>query len=142
MVCVLLVFLVLAMSISFVFRKLKFMNWKLYVFTAGPIAWFGLMECSLHPALALCFVVPFLPNELPAKRDRINHTARNEDNEDGHHHDAKAPLHAFEHDLKPFVDIGVMFTFGLVNGGVQMKYVGPLSVTIFLSLGCCHFLHF
>eukprot|EP00943_MAST-04B_sp_MAST-4B-sp1_P003743 g3743.t1 len=129
-----LLLIVLAMLISYVFRKLKFMNWKLYIFIAGPIAWIGLMECSLHPALALCFVVPFLPNELPSEAHENTHSAENEDDEEECQHNLKAPLHAFEHDLKPFVDIGVMFTFGLVNGGVQMKYVGPLSFTIFLSL--------
>jgi hypothetical protein len=105
------------------------MNWKLYIFVAGPIAWFGLMECSLHPALALCFVVPFLPNDVHTEEE-VRH--RSEEGEVNHEH--LAPLHAFEHDLKPFVDIFVMFSFGLVNGGVEVKYIGPLSGTIFVSL--------
>ena len=107
------------MLISYVFKKLKFMNWKLYIFIAGPVAWFGLMECSIHPALALVGVVPFLPNELPEeekkrmKRDleNGNNDGHTDDEEEEDHHGSKAPLHAFEHDLKPFVDIGVMFSF-------------------------------
>ena len=136
-----LLLIVLSMLISYVFMKLKFMNWKLYIFIAGPVAWFGLMECSIHPALALVGVVPFLPNELPEeekkrmKRDLENgNNNGHTDDEEEEDHGSKAPLHAFEHDLKPFVDIGVMFSFGLVNGGVQMKNSGILSISIFLSL--------
>ena len=121
--------LVLAMVLSYTFRKLNFMNWKLYIFVAGPIAWFGLMECSLHPALALCFVVPFLPNDVHTEEEGSRQSKEAETN-----HEHVAPLHAFEHDLKPFVDIVVMFSFGLVNGGVEVKYIGPLSGTIFVSL--------
>jgi len=36
-------------------------RWWLYIFLGGPISWFGLIKAHMHPALALVFVVPFLP---------------------------------------------------------------------------------
>ena len=128
-----LVLILIAMLISYTFRKLNFTSWKLYVMIAGPFAWFGLMEASLHPALALCFVVPFMPGEIHHGDHGKEQEPEDEHEEEEHSHH-HAPLHAFEHDLKPFVDIFVMFSFGIVNGGVQMKYVGPMTITIFASL--------
>lgn len=31
---------------------------------AGPISWYGMLKSGLHPALALSFIVPFLPCSL------------------------------------------------------------------------------
>lgn len=42
-------------------RRLRVMHWQVYVFLAGPIAWLGLIKAHVHPALALGFVVPFMP---------------------------------------------------------------------------------
>jgi hypothetical protein len=36
-------------------------RWQAYIFIAGPVAWLGLLKAHVHPALALCFVVPFMP---------------------------------------------------------------------------------
>jgi hypothetical protein len=36
-------------------------SWLPYVALGGPLAWLGLALARLHPALALAFIVPFLP---------------------------------------------------------------------------------
>ena len=79
---------------------------------AGPFAWFGLMEASLHPALALCSSSHLCLEKFIMV---IMGRARTEDEHEEEEHSHHAPLHAFEHDLKPFVDIFVMFSFGIVN---------------------------
>jgi len=48
-------------------------------------------------------------------------------------HDFAAPLHAFELQSKIFIDFG-MFFFTLANAGVQLDSIGPLTLTIFMSL--------
>ena len=37
---------------------------------AGPLAWYGLLYAAVHPSLALCFVVPFLPLSLAPKKPK------------------------------------------------------------------------
>jgi len=41
--------------------------WSPYVFIAGPVSWFGLLKAHVHPALALVFVVPFIPAKLKSR---------------------------------------------------------------------------
>jgi len=45
------------------FRKERVTHqaWQPYVVFPGAVAWVGLMSARLHPALALCFIVPFMP---------------------------------------------------------------------------------
>ena len=108
-------------------------HWPLYVFTAGPIAWAGLVKANLHPALALVFIVPFLPGP---KHD--TGLFREEDEVDlgmvdpahgGHH----SPLHQFEHHMKLLVDLGLFF-FAFANAGVAFAGIGPMTWIIFSSL--------
>jgi len=58
------------MLVAYGFRKIYYsrpigqrihQSWCLYVCICGPISWIGLIKASLHPALALCFIVPFMP---------------------------------------------------------------------------------
>jgi NhaA family Na+:H+ antiporter len=58
----------LGMLIAYGLRKMDIMRWELYVMFAGPLTWFGLIMSSLHPALALAFVVPFMPTETVEER--------------------------------------------------------------------------
>jgi NhaA family Na+:H+ antiporter len=85
---------------------LKYEKWYLYVFIAGPISWFGLYKAGLHPALALCFVIPFIP---------------------GHN------IEKFDHDCSLFVHFGLFF-FGLCNAGVQFTEIGFVTLNISISL--------
>ena len=34
----------------------------MYIAVSGGMCWIGLLGAALHPALAFCFVVPFLPS--------------------------------------------------------------------------------
>jgi NhaA family Na+:H+ antiporter len=126
-----LLLVVAAMAVAFALRKANVQKWQPYVFVAGPIAWCGLMLAHLHPALALCFVVPFLP---PPRRD--TGLFADEDEVDlgmasaGAHHSA---LHLFEHQMKRFVDFGLFF-FALANAGVAFGGIGPMTWIILGSL--------
>lgn len=131
----------LAMFIAYCLRRLRCGRWSPYVFLAGPVAWLGLLFASLHPSLALVFVVPFIPlklesNTIPSIQDMFASadSAGTSDDKDGSHHDALSPLHDFEEALKMFVDCFVLFAFGLVNAGVKVDEAGPLTAVVVLAL--------
>jgi NhaA family Na+:H+ antiporter len=102
---------VLAMLVAFGFRRLGVGGWLPTVAIAGPLAWTGLTLARLHPALALVFVVPFLP--APSRHD--------------------PPLLQFERQLKLFVDAG-LFWFAFTQAGVTLADVGALSWLVLGSL--------
>jgi len=62
-----LLLVLVAMAVAFLLRCLKVQYWSLYVMLSGPISWLGLILAHVHPALALVFVVPFMPamHDLP-----------------------------------------------------------------------------
>jgi NhaA family Na+:H+ antiporter len=109
-------------------RLLKVNSWIPYIALAGPLAWYGLMQAHLHPALALVPIVPLIPGPstdtgLFVAEDEVDHGA----------HGEHSPLHLFEHQVKPFVDFGLFF-FAFANAGVAMSGVGPMTALIFVSL--------
>jgi len=110
--------LLLAVAVAVTLRKLlRLQHWLWYIVLAGSPAWIGLSKARLHPALALCFVVPALPSKPP--HDRPNQLPT---------------LHAFEHTLKGFVDFGLFF-FTLANAGVNLRAGGgPLTACILGAL--------
>jgi NhaA family Na+:H+ antiporter len=123
------------MAIAFTMRKLGVRAWVPYILFAGPVAWLGLILAHLHPALALVFIVPFLPGP---KRD--TGLFREEDEADladaaagGGQESEHSPLHEFEHQLKLFVDLGLFF-FAFTNAGVEFAGIGPMTWTILVSL--------
>ena len=61
-----LVWLLPGMGIALGLRMNKVKSWVPYITIGGAFCWWGLYSAHLHPALALVFVVPFLP---PPKRD-------------------------------------------------------------------------
>jgi NhaA family Na+:H+ antiporter len=101
----------LGMAVAFAFRRLGGSSWLPTVALAGPLAWSGLALARLHPALALVFIVPFLP------------ASGGED----------SPLLRFEHQLKLPVDLG-LFLFAFTQAGVTLADVGPLSWLVLGSL--------
>lgn len=119
-----LVLVVVGMAIAFAMRKLKIRSWIPYILIAGPVSWLGLILAHLHPALALVFIVPFLPGP---KRD----TGMFEDTEKEDDHNS--PLHMFEHQLKTFVDFGLFF-FAMGNAGVAFSGIGTMTWIILGSL--------
>ena len=119
------------MALAFALRKAKVNRWEPYIFLAGPLAWFGLVEAHVHPALALVFIVPFLPGP---KHDTGLFKEQDEVDLDlPGHAPAHSALHMFEHQLKLFVDLGLFF-FAFANAGVELAGVGPLTWTILISL--------
>jgi NhaA family Na+:H+ antiporter len=102
-----LLLVVAAIAASALFRYvLKVEKWYYYVFLAGPISWFGLYKAGLHPALALCVIVPFIP---------------------GHN------IEKFDHNCSLFVHLGLFF-FALCNAGVQFNAIGLVTLNVSLSL--------
>ena len=86
---------------------LKIQTWYPYIFISGPLAWYGLYEFGVHPALALCLVVPFIPG--------------------------RANLEKFDHDCSLVVHVGLFF-FALCNAGVVLTQIGLPTLNVGLSL--------
>jgi NhaA family Na+:H+ antiporter len=99
------------MGLAFALRSLNVRSWLPYILVAGGLSWYGLLMAHLHPALALVFVVPFLP----APRE------------------GPSTLQAFEHQVKPTVDWGLFF-FAFANAGVEFANMGTITWIILASL--------
>ena len=104
-----------------------FRHWLPYVAVGGALCWCGLLLAGLHSALALVFIVPFMP--MSGRDEGVFASGESE-----HVHDT---INAFEHRMKPIVDIGLMY-FGLANAGVI--WLGEAawsqnSWAVFLGLG-------
>ncbi|CAK9066993.1 unnamed protein product [Durusdinium trenchii] len=78
-----------------------------YIVLAAPLSWIGLFKAHVHPALALVFIVPFMP----ATHAIAPQGPRDLGLDDGH------PLTA---ELHVQTNFG-MFFFGLVNAGVKQE---------------------
>ena len=97
--------------------------------------WSGLALTHLHPALALVFVVPFLPGP---RRDIGLFSGQDEVDRMGPAlaedlHIEHSPLDRFESRMKRFVDFGLFF-FAFANAGVPLTSIGPLTWLILGSL--------
>ncbi|MEE8558001.1 MAG: Na+/H+ antiporter NhaA [Myxococcota bacterium] len=125
----------IGMGLAFALRRAGVQSWVPYIFGAGPLSWAGLTLAHLHPALALVFIVPFLPGPQrdvglfvgADEADRMGE-ALAEDLEVEH-----SPLHLFETRLKGFVDFGLFF-FALANAGVVFSQLGPMTWIVLGSL--------
>ncbi|MBI5447012.1 MAG: Na+/H+ antiporter NhaA [Deltaproteobacteria bacterium] len=84
-----------------------------YLLLGGVPSWAGLFQAHLHPALALTFVVPFLPHPTRERAHLFEESPRE-----------TSTLARFEHEWKLIVDFG-LFLFGLANAGVQVSTAGP-----------------
>jgi Na+:H+ antiporter, NhaA family len=82
-------------------------HWWLYILIAGPLSWYGLFRSGVHPALALCFVVPFIPG--------------------------KANLEKMDKSCSLGVHIGLFF-FGLANAGVVLTDWGMITMNVAVAL--------
>ena len=76
------------MLISYILRKMRIAQWWVYVALAAPFAWYGLLYAAVHPSLALCFVVPFLPLTLDKEKDEddLSDSDSDDDEARGHVH--------------------------------------------------------
>ncbi len=123
------------MGVAFALRQVGLKRWVPYVAAGGPLAWCGLVMAHLHPALALVFVVPFLPG--PSQdtgfyldQDEVDLLGEEVASQLNIEH---SPLHQFEHQLKLFVDFGLFF-FAFANAGVALADIGPMTWLILGSL--------
>lgn len=112
----------LGMVLAYIFRRLKINNYWPYIIVGGSLSWIGLYMAHIHPALALVFIIPFLPHTNYEKKHLF------EEDLDEH-----SPLSQFEHEWKAFVDFG-LFIFALTNAGVQFSEIGSVTWIIFFSL--------
>jgi Na+:H+ antiporter, NhaA family len=110
------------MLAAYLLRRSKIQNYWPYLLTGGVMSWVGLHNAHLHPALALVFIVPFLPHAA-----RESGLLFEEDPSD------TSPLHQFEHEWKVIVDFGLLI-FGLANAGVEFSSIGPVTWIVLSSL--------
>jgi Na+:H+ antiporter, NhaA family len=93
-----------------------------FLLLGGGLSWAGLFMAHLHPALALVFIIPFIPSAAHEKKSFFE-----EDPVD------RSPLAQYERDWKVIVDFG-LFMFGLANAGVAFAAFGAATWLVLLSL--------
>lgn len=110
------------MGVAYLLRQKKTAGYWPYLLLGGGLSWLGLFKAHLHPALALVFIVPFLPH-----RSREEKHIFEEDPRD------RSTLARFEHEWKVMVDLG-LFAFGLANAGVELTAIGSATWLVLASL--------
>jgi NhaA family Na+:H+ antiporter len=127
-----LLLVVLAMVLAFIFKKLGIHHWGIYVLVCGTLSWVGMHSAGLHPALAMVFIVPFLPRDIKHPLDDTK-----DELWDVHGEDTpirkKDVLHRMETHLAPVVDFGLIL-FGITNAGVEFSNVNTLTWMVMGSL--------
>ena len=113
---------VCGMLVAFLLRRFKGLGYWPYLLVGGGLSWVGLFKAHVHPALALVFIVPFLPH-LPRGHKHLFE----EDPRDF------SPLASFEHEWKVVVDFG-LFMFGLANAGVEFAAIGVATWLVLTAL--------
>ena len=125
------------MGTAYLLRIFGIRSWLPYLLFGGVFSWWGLFSAHLHPALALVFIVPFIPgcaDELGWPRLVAFRRKRKIQLFTNHReHDRLSALEHFEHDTRSIVD-GGLFLFALANAGVSFGGVSNLSWIVFLSL--------
>jgi NhaA family Na+:H+ antiporter len=110
------------MLIAFILRRKQVKSYWPYLLCGGVPSWFGLFKAHLHPALALVFIIPFLPHPPRESKHMFE-----EDPKD------YSPLARFEHEWKLIVDFG-LFMFGLANAGVGFSSINTVTWLVFCAL--------
>ncbi len=113
---------VAAMLIALILRRRQVKSYWPYLLCGGVPSWFGLFKAHLHPALALVFIIPFLPHPPREAKHMFE-----EDPKD------YSPLARFEHEWKIIVDFG-LFMFGLANAGVGFSAMNAVTGLVFCAL--------
>lgn len=113
---------IFGIGIAWLLRCRRVSSYWPYLLAGGALSWVGLYKSHLHPALALVFIVPFLPHP-PREKMHIFE----EDPGD------RSALADFEHEWKVPVDFG-MFMFGLANAGVTFSSAGTATWLVLAAL--------
>jgi len=115
--------LVLAgMATAYLFRRRKTKSYWPYLIAGGGLSWAGLFHAHLHPALALVFIIPFLPH----RRFEEKHLFE-EDVSD------RSTIAQFEHEWRTIVDFGLLL-FGFANAGVEFSQVNTATWLVLAAL--------
>lgn len=117
-----LLLIVLGMVIAWFMRRVNLRSYWPYLMICGSLSWYGLHHAHLHPALALVFIIPFLPHGKKEHKHLFD-----EDPGD------RTPLSMFEQEWKVVVDFG-LFMFSLSNAGVQFSNIGEVTGLVFVAL--------
>jgi NhaA family Na+:H+ antiporter len=116
-------FLTLAgMALAYLLRTGKTKSYWPYLIAGGGLSWAGLFRAHLHPALALVFIIPFLPHRRFEEKHMFEEDASD-----------RSAISQFEHDWKSIVDFG-LFLFGLANAGVEFSSVGTATWLVLAAL--------
>ncbi|ABB31329.1 sodium/proton antiporter family protein [Geobacter metallireducens GS-15] len=107
---------------AYILRGARAKSYWPYVLVGGGLSWTGLFKAHLHPALALVFIIPFLPHPPRESAHLFEENPRD-----------TSPLARFEHDWKIVVDFG-LFLFGLANAGVRFSSVGTATWLVLTAL--------
>ena len=118
-----LIITLIGMMLAFGLRKANVKNMWLYLILGGIPSWLGLIMAHLHPALALVFIVPFMPNKKGFQSDHLFEDEKSD----------SSTLAHFEHKFKYIVDFGLL-GFGLANAGVKFSTINSLTWIILMSL--------
>lgn len=110
------------MLVAFFLKKAKVKSYWPYIIFGGLLSWTGLYFAHIDPALALAFIVPFLPHRTKEKAHLF------EDDPKDH-----STLKHFEHEWKVFVDFGLLI-FGLSNAGVEFSEISTVTWLVFFAL--------
>ncbi len=128
------------MVVSMVLRRMQVMSWWPYIVFGGGLAWYGLIQAHLHPALALVPIVPFLPKITrtgligdPSPTFAGEQTGEIGAPDPTAHGAPVSPLDDFEHAVKPYVDWGLSL-FAFSNAGVLFANIGPATWIVLASL--------
>jgi NhaA family Na+:H+ antiporter len=110
------------MATAYFLRRGKVRSYWPFVLIGGGLSWSGLFMAHLHPALALVFIIPFLPHAVFERKHMFE-----EDTAD------RSTIAQFEHDWKIIVDFG-LFLFGLANAGVAFSQAGAATWLVVCAL--------
>lgn len=111
-----------AMIAAYLLRKNNTKSYWPYLILGGIPSWTGLFLAHMHPALALIFIVPFMPCTEVAKCELYE-----DDPSD------QTPMAKFEHEWKVIVDFGLLM-FGISNAGVEFSEISTATWLVFCSL--------
>jgi NhaA family Na+:H+ antiporter len=115
--------LVLAgMALAYLLRTRKLKSYWPYLIAGGGLSWAGLYNARLHPALALVFIIPFLPHRGFEEKHLFEEDALD-----------RSAISQFENEWKIIVDFG-LFLFGLANAGVEISSVGTATWLVLAAL--------
>ncbi len=110
------------MLAAFLLRRGRAASYWPYLVIGGGLSWAGLFKAHVHPALALVFIVPFLPHPPREHKHLFEEDPRD-----------LSSLASFEHEWKVVVDFG-LFMFGLANAGVEFAAIGVATWLVLASL--------